>query len=244
MTAKHLFRNPTRRIEASMTVSKCRSPRVRRIVASALALACATAGPAMVGAPASADTTVRLPGQTVTKKLKDGTAVTITRSNESARINPSLGGTPLHRNAWVSGKYVVSTSDKSAQIGVGSGYIVGCQLTLGGNSNSRSGGSAPQYDLQSTSMTAETGAGVTLGPGQAVNYVITDREYKDAFGAAGHSSSINFAGGKGTLAYTDETMMVNGCAGYAQARSYAKISVSTERASQTITVYGKPFSLG
>ncbi len=83
-----------------MTVSKCRSPRVRRIVASALALACATAGPAMVGAPASADTTVRLPGQTVTKKLKDGTAVTITRSNESARINrpwavlPPCTGTP------------------------------------------------------------------------------------------------------------------------------------------------------
>lgn len=215
-----------------------------RIIAATTALACAALVPALTASPAQADTTVRLPGQSVTKKLKDGTTVTITRSNESARINPSMGGTPLHRNAWVSGKYVVTTSDKAAKIGVGSGYIVGCQLTLGGTSNSRAGATAPNFDLQSATKTAETGAGVTIGPGQAVNYVINDREYKDAFGAAGHSSSISFSGGKGTLAYTNETMMVNGCAGYAQARSYAKVSITTDNVSQSIAVYGKPFSMG
>ncbi|WP_435172485.1 MspA family porin [Gordonia hongkongensis] len=226
-----------------MTVTKRRTTRTR-IIASTTAVACAALIPVLDAAHAHADTTVQLPGQSVTKKLKDGTTVTITRSKESARITPSMGATPLHRNAWVSGKYVVTTSDPAAKIGVGAGYIVGCQLTLGGNSNSRAGATAPDFDLQSATTTAETGAGVTIGPGQAVNYVINDREYKDAFGAAGHSSSISFSGGKGTLAYTNETMMVNGCAGYAQARSYAKVSITTDNVSQSIAVYGKPFSMG
>jgi hypothetical protein len=224
-----------------MTIS---GQRLRRAALTGTAVACATLFPLTVGATADADTTTKLPGQTLTKKIADGTTVSITRSNESARVNPSMGGTPLHRNAWVSGKYVVSSSDPTAQLGVAAGYVVGCQLTLGGNSTTKGGGSAPQYDLQSATVTAETGAGVTIGPGQAANYVINDREYKDAFGAAGHSSSISFTGGKGTLAYTNETMMVNGCAGYAQARSYAKISISTERATQSVTLWGKPFSLG
>ena len=85
---------------------------------------------------------------------------------------------------------------------------------------------------------------MTIGPGQAVNYVINDREYKDAFGAAGHSSSISFSGGKGTLAYTNETMMVNGCAGYAQARFFAKVKVKSGNTQSTVFLWGKPFTLG
>ena len=44
------------------------------------------------------------------KKLGDGTVITVSRSGERATINPSMGGTPLHRNAWVSGKYKVTSS--------------------------------------------------------------------------------------------------------------------------------------
>ena len=33
--------------------------------------------------------------------MGDGTVVTVARSGERATINPSMGGTPLHRNVWV-----------------------------------------------------------------------------------------------------------------------------------------------
>ncbi|AZG45049.1 MspA family porin [Gordonia insulae] len=195
---------------------------------------------------AHADTDVRLPNQTVTKTLADGTKVTIARTNERARINPSLGGTPLHRNAWVSGRYDVKSSDKKARLGVGSGYIVGCQLTLGGKSTTTATGKpdtsagAPEVAITGT---AQTGAAVTLGPGQAANYVINDIEYQDEFGSRAHESAVKFRG-EGAVAYTNETMMINGCAGYAQARSYAKVVVQTERTTQVVWLYGKPFSLG
>ena len=203
--------------------------------------------PLMGQGVAHADTTVRLPDQTVTKKLADGTTITIKRTNERARINPSMGGTPLHRNAWVSGRYDVTTSDKKAKFGIGSGYIVGSQLTLGGKSSStataKPGTSTPGQEVAITG-TAQTGAGVTLGPGQAANYVINDIEYADAFGSRAHESAVKFRGGEGAVAYTNETMMINGCAGYAQARSYAKVQIQTEHTTQVVWMYGKPFSLG
>ena len=39
-------------------------------------------------------------------------------------------------------------------------------------------------------------------------------------------------------------MMINGCAGYAQARSYVKVGVQTDYLMQVVFLYGKPFSLG
>ncbi|GAC70891.1 MspA family porin [Gordonia soli] len=220
----------------------------RAVTRSAVtAVAIAATLPLVTHGVASADTSTRLPAQTVTKKLADGSSITIARTNESARINPSMGGTPLHRNAWVSGRYTLSASDPKAKVGISAGYIVGCQLTLGANSTTDGTATAKSYqDIspETATVTAKTGAGVTLGPGQAANYYITDVEYKDAFGGKANTTSVSFPGSKGRLAYTNETMMINGCAGFAQARSYAKVQVTTESASQIVDVYGKPFSIG
>ncbi|WAC54636.1 MspA family porin [Gordonia sp. SL306] len=229
-------------VDMNKIVAK-RFPR-NAVRAGAIAIGVLAAVPLVGQGMAHADTQVRLPNQTVTKKLADGTALTITRTNERARINPSMGGTPLHRNAWVSGRYDVKASDKKAKLGIASGYIVGCQLTLGGNSTTK-GGAKPgtgDYDVP-ISATAETGASVTLGPGQAANYTINDVEGKDDFGAESHGAAVKFAG-SGAVAYTNETMMINGCAGYAQARSYAKVQVMTDHTTQVVYLYGKPFSLG
>ncbi|MFW0796227.1 MspA family porin [Gordonia sp. CPCC 205515] len=203
----------------------------------------ATIAPIVGHGVAQADTQVRLPGQTVSKKLADGTTLTITRSRESARINPSLGGTPLHRNAWVSGRYDVTSSDKKARFGIGSGYIVGCQLTLGGKSTSQ-GNATPNMTEGTVTATAQTGGSVTIGPGQAATFFVNDREYQDPFGGRAHDQSIKFSGGEGAVSYTNATMMINGCAGYAQARSFAKVQIMTEHTTQVVWMYGKPFSLG
>ncbi|MBV6762747.1 MspA family porin, partial [Rhodococcus opacus] len=69
-------------------------------------------------------------------------------------------------------------------------------------------------------------------------------EYTDDYGAEAHKSSFKFTGKSGGFTYSDETFGVSGCAGYAQARSYAKVSVSTASVDGTVTLWGQPFSLG
>ncbi|GAA1482538.1 hypothetical protein GCM10009624_29780 [Gordonia sinesedis] len=205
-------------------------------------VAATTAG--VVGAgSAAAGPTVRLPGQVVTKTLKDGTKVTLTRSGETATISPSMGGTPLHRNVLVSGRYKVAASDKQASLSIGSGYIVGCQLTLGGAADGTATATGSYLDASAATVEASTGAGITIGPGVTADYVINDIESKDSFGRPSHSSSVSFTG-DGTVVYKNQAMMVNGCAGYAQARSYAAVYVTTDTVSDTFYVYGKPFSMG
>nr|WP_245549874.1 MspA family porin [Gordonia effusa] len=225
-----------------MTTQNRLSTILRRAAITGVALAAAI--PFANLAVAQADTNMRLPSQTLGKTLPDGTRVLIKRSNESARISPSMGSTPLHRNAWVSGRYDVTVSDKSAKFGIGSGYIVACQLTLGGSANGGMSGTASNYTPENATVTAQTGAGVTIGPGQAANYFINDIEYQDPFGARAHESAVKFRGGNGAVVYRNETMMINGCAGYAQARAYVKVRVITAKVSQSVFLYGKPFSLG
>ncbi|MEU4843340.1 MspA family porin, partial [Nocardia testacea] len=52
---------------------------------------------------ANADTFIPLPGGELVKTLSDGTVVTVRMVGESATISPSMGATPVHRNAWASG---------------------------------------------------------------------------------------------------------------------------------------------
>ena len=218
---------------------------MKKISSAVLAVAGAAAAIA-VSAPAvaTADVKVVLPSQTDTQRLGDGTTVTLTRSNERANINPSLGGTPLHRNAWVSAVYNVRTSKKVNVIKVQAGYVVGCQVNLNSLTNNGNGtGSQPSGG----SATGSVGAGesISIGPGQAVNYWVFDREFADDFGSDTHSTKINFKKtDHGRLSYTNQTMQINGCGGYAQARSIANVFVDTDNARQILTFYGRPFSLG
>ncbi|MBF6470199.1 MspA family porin, partial [Nocardia beijingensis] len=80
---------------------------------------------------ANADTFVPLPGGELTKTLSDGTVVTIRLVGESANISPSMGATPLHRNAWVSGSAQVELSG-TAGGKIFPGYTVGCQVNIAG----------------------------------------------------------------------------------------------------------------
>lgn len=224
---------------------------MKKITSAALAVAGLSVAVVGLSTPAvaSADVKVVLPAQTATQRLGDGTAVTLTRSNERANINPSLGGTPLHRNAWVSATYSFTTSKKVNKVKIQAGYIVGCQVNIGGSTGSGNAGAAQNGTSSNPAGTPSESVGlgstITIGPGQAVNYWVFDYEKADDFGNQKHDSKISYKKtDHGRLSYTNETMMVNGCAGYAQARSVANVWVETDNATQVLSFYGRPFSLG
>ncbi|GAB08777.1 hypothetical protein GOARA_021_00140 [Gordonia araii NBRC 100433] len=209
--------------------------------ASVLALVVASAasvGMTLVAPAAQADRRVVLPKQTQRYTMGDGTVVTFNRVRERATINPSMGGTPLHRNAWVSGKFVVHTSKKVGKIEITPGYIVGCQVNLGGATGQ---GGADSF----ADGVADVGGEVELGPGEAKAISIVDAEKADDFGNEKHEEKIEYEDTRrASLAYTNSQISLRGCAGYAQARSFATVLIETEFAMQTMSFYGRPFSIG
>ncbi|MCX6469516.1 MAG: MspA family porin [Corynebacteriales bacterium] len=192
---------------------------------------------------ANADVFLKLPSQTDVQTLPDGTKVTIVRTNENAVIAPSLGGTPLHRAAQVSAKYTVTTS-KKAKIRIAAGYIVGCQVSITG-ANSGTTGTSSQNTVTSA---ATQGAGATqtlsLGPGQAAVYYVNNVEKADDFGSQQQTQNVDYETTKASNSYTNEQLQLTGCAGYAQARSYATIRIRTSNVDKQISTYGRPFSIG
>jgi hypothetical protein len=160
-----------------------------------------------------------------------------------------MGATPLHRNVWVSGKTRVELSGPNAEGGrIEPGYIVACQLTLGGQAATEMGMSSSWEDMAAgavpVSPSANSGGSITIGPGQAVNYSLLDLEKADSFGGESHSGMNEFMGNRGSVAWTGSTLGISGCAGYAQARAYVKVSVSTESVTSKVTLWGQPFSMG
>ena len=83
---------------------------------------------------AHADTFIPLPGGEIVKTLSDGTVVTVRMVGESANISPSMGATPVHRNAWASGSAQVEISGGGEDVGgkIYPGYVVGCQVNIDG----------------------------------------------------------------------------------------------------------------
>jgi hypothetical protein len=207
--------------------------------AAAIALGFFSAG------AANADTFVPLPGGTITKTLADGTVVTVTMSGESANISGSMGSTPLHRNVWVSGSAKVEISGGSGAEGgdIEPGYIVACQLTLGGEAGGEAGMGAG-WDGTAGEPEAATAGNISIGPGEAASFAVLDLESADDFGGESHSGEHSFEGATGSVTWADSTMGVEGCAGYAQARSYVNVTVDTENAMSTVTLWGQPFSIG
>lgn len=200
-------------------------------------------------APASADTFMPLPGGSVTETLDDGTTVTVNLTDESANISPSLGSTPLHRNVWVSGKASVSLDGASAQSAyIYPGYILACQVDFGAGVGADAGASITPSEVAggAASIPASGGAsgGITLGPGQAMSVDVLDIESPDSYGQEFHWGAHYFDGNKGSVSWTDSTLGVSGCAGYAQARAYVNVEVVTESVTSTVTLWGQPFSIG
>ncbi|WP_227996882.1 MspA family porin [Nocardia australiensis] len=197
---------------------------------------------------AHADTFVPLPGGEITKTLSDGTVVAIRLVGESANINPSLGSTPLHRNAWVSGSAQVELSGAPGATGgkIFPGYTVGCQVNIDGGG--ASGGVEGTADWSGDTVTggvgATSGGNLTLGPGQAQSFYVLDQEAADDFGNESHRKRNKFAGDNGSVTWADETIGLNGCGGYAQARTFVSVEVETDNVITWVTLWGKPFSLG
>ncbi|WP_327142219.1 MspA family porin [Nocardia sp. NBC_01327] len=198
---------------------------------------------------ANADTVIPLPGGSLTKTLSDGTVVTVNLVGESANINPSMGDTPLHRNAWVSASAQVQISGNNTDVGgnIYPGYVVGCQVTIdGANTNGGvSGGASWDSSGNVTPSAGATGGGnLTLGPGQAQSFYILDREMPDDFGNPIHKTKNTFKGSSGSVTWADETIGLNGCAGYAQARAFVNVEIETDNVITWTTLWGAPFSLG
>ncbi|MFR9753001.1 MspA family porin [Nocardia sp. 004] len=197
---------------------------------------------------ANADTFVPLPGGEITQTLSDGTVVTVRLVGESANINPSMGATPVHRNAWVSGSAQVELSG-AAGGKIYPGYVVGCQVNISGGAvnGGVSGGVEWATDKDGNragSLGANSGGNLSLGPGQAQSFNILDRESADDFGSESHSGRNKFKGTSGSVTWADQTISLSGCGGYAQARAFVNVEVETDNVISTVTLWGQPFSLG
>ncbi|WP_216892720.1 MspA family porin [Nocardia alni] len=198
---------------------------------------------------ANADTFVGLPGGNVTQTFSDGTQVHGWLDGESANINPSLGSTPVHRNAWVSGTaHVHLTGNASVNGGnIYPGYVVGCQVNISGANASGSPSVGGSWD-SSGNVTPSAGVGtsgnLTLGPGQAQAFYILDTEKADDFGNDIHKTYTAFTGNDASVAWSDETIGLTGCGGYAQARSFVSYEISDDHIQGWVTLWGKPFSIG
>ncbi|MFI6040161.1 MspA family porin [Nocardia sp. NPDC051321] len=195
---------------------------------------------------ANADTFVPLPGGEITKTLSDGTVVTIKLVGESANINPSMGSTPVHRNAWVSGSAQVELSG-AAGGAIFPGYTVGCQVNIaGGGTTGGVEGGVDWSDGQNVkpSVGATTGGNLSLGPGESKSFYVLDLEQADDFGNEAHKKRNKFKGTSGSVTWADETIGLTGCAGYAQARAFVSVEVETDNVITWVTLWGQPFSLG
>ncbi|WP_067818275.1 MspA family porin [Nocardia inohanensis] len=213
-------------------------------LAAALALGL---GPAGVG---RADTFIPLPGAVITRQLADGTVMTVRIADESATISGSMGDTPMHRNVWTSAHATVDLDGPSAStatIKISPGYIVGCQVDIGSFSPSES--ASEEATVSSSGITpglpSETlGAGITLGPGQAKALLMLDLEKPDDYGMESHKRYNKVPGPHAGVTWADETFAVDGCGGYAQARSFIAAEVDSSNYIGNLVLYGQPFSMG
>ncbi|MEV6276301.1 MspA family porin [Nocardia sp. NPDC051832] len=199
---------------------------------------------------ATADTFVPLPGGTITRELADGTTITVRLEQESARINGSMGGTPMHRNVWVTARASVDLAGPSAStatIKISPGYIVGCQVDIAGITESadetatasQGGGGA-----WSVAPAQALGTGITLGPGKALARLMLDLEKPDDYGQESHKRYNKVPGPRTSVTWIDETFAVDGCGGYAQARAFVAAEVDTTNFIGNVMLWGQPFSIG
>jgi hypothetical protein len=216
-------------------------PRGGRLFGVALAVAVAFG----IGTPgaANADTFIPLPGGVLTRELPDGTVITIRIEGESANISGSMGSTPLHRNVWTSGR---GPSAAGSTIKISPGYVVGCQVDINSFSPSENASEAGTLGAQpSLGLPSETtGAGITLGPGQATARLMLDLEKPDDYGMESHKRYNKVPGPHASVTWVDETFSVDGCGGYAQARSFVLAEVDTTTFIGNLALWGQPFSIG
>ncbi|MFE2962039.1 MspA family porin [Nocardia tengchongensis] len=218
-------------------------------VAVAAAAGLSGFGPA---APVQADTFIPLPGGSITRQLADGTNLTVRITGESAKISGSMGSTPVHRNVWTTAVASIDLDGPSAStatIKISPGYVVGCQVDISGLSANSTGGGGYNADLTGASLgtlgaNEQMGSGITLGPGQAVARLMLDLERPDDYGQESHKRYNKVPGPHASVSWTDETFSVDGCGGYAQARTFVAAEVDSTTFIGNLVLYGEPFTIG
>lgn len=194
---------------------------------------------------ANADTFVPLPGGVISQTLSDGTVVTVRLVGESANLSGSMGATPLHRNAWVSGSAQVELSGPHASGGsIFPGYVVGCQVNIAGGGLNGGVDAKSDWEGKKPEIGGKGGATLSLGPGQAKALYLLDQEEADDFGNEAHRTRNKFKGASGSVTWADSTLGLTGCGGYAQARAFVRVKVSTATVNSVVTLWGQPFSIG
>ncbi|WP_290724764.1 MspA family porin [Gordonia sp. UBA6683] len=204
-----------------------------------------------------------LPGGKVTKTLVDGTPVSITLSKESISVQRPINQSALSREAWGSGTVSVKVGGKADGGSIKVGYELGCQVDFGvsgglGTGASVEPGAANPNAIGDTdakwSGTQGGNGQVTLGPGGVTKYWLISG---DSLGNSIQSSDVTnkdddnytagdltFTGSTGGVTYSQEHFVLNGCAGYASARTIVQVTVKTDSVKGIVTYTGKPFTLG
>lgn len=168
----------------------------------------------------------------------DGTVVQMWRIGERATPISSVANNGAGRAAVISGKYKVSVSRGGGNVQLG--YLVGCQVQLGDLT------AGVSVTLSSAAPTATGTISLPLAPGRVAD--VANVFNKD------------FSGKTVSLETQGQQLDVQGCGGYAQARSYVRVISAQGYQSDGVggskdgtvmgqggmiqaTLYGAPFSL-
>lgn len=214
----------------------------RRVVAAAGLTGAVAMG--LTSLAAGGATAGPLPGGKISKTLVDGTPVTVQLFDEFVNVQRPISNVPTTREVWLSGKVRVTVGGKAAGGSVKVGYDVGCQVHFGGGGVGADGELGNDtVDGASTGVTSS--GSLSLGPGE-VNRVWlinetsgTNKAYTDY-----ELNGYTFKGNKGGVAYSQEQFKVESCAGYAAARAFVQVTVSTDAVKGVVVLNGKPFSIG
>lgn len=196
----------------------------RGVRVAGLGAAAAVALGLMSTGVANADTFIPLPGGEKVTNASE-VSVKVARNAESAKISPSLAANGAGRVAWVSGDVFADLQGEVPEEGakITTGYIVGCQVDITGLEGGLSGGlSADGLDLSGA-------LSLPVAPGEVKFAKIKSKE--------------DLKAGVSAIQYKDAEIQVQGCGGYAQARSYTVVEVPGNHYVKT-TLYGQPFSIG
>jgi hypothetical protein len=228
--------------------------------AAAIALGFLSAG------AANADTLVPLSDGEITAP---GGKATVSRTEESALVSPSMAANPANRVAWVSGKITarvnvdipkepgktdgatstIAGANNSSTHGVSrinTGYIVGCQVDISGlkgnlGINFSTGGTgAMTGNLLTDAITGVTTLTNAVSPSVGLSVPLQPGQVTFVYL---EGKDITEKGTDYTIQYQDAELSNAGCGGYAQARSYTVLEIVGKDYVKT-TLYGQPFSIG
>lgn len=225
-------------------MSKYLTPARRVAVGTAAAGVAVIAATALVAPSATADARFNLPNGRA-----HGEGFTIFRTGEKVVVGPSLAANGAGRSAWVSGKVRVaapgietreagpnngprgedelpgsngtSTTDAAATLSIG--YVVGCQVDIGTMGAGLSGDTSLSPNAVGGSFS------LPLAPGKIIYAQIEKKQLQKP--------------GTYYFYWQRSQMEIQGCGGYAQARSM----VTVERTGidhDKVSLWGKPFSIG